>query len=249
MDIDRRASLTLAGRSKPYILAHRGSQALYPENTLISFEQALEDGADAIETDLHLSKDGEFVCIHDPTLDRTSDGTGNVADLTLAELKNYNFSARFPDIEPQQILTLAEIAGVIPADRGLVLELKSERFLERDVCIRLARELERYGIRQRTLLISFNIGFLEAAQATAPDLPIGLISLSNPIPPRGVQFCGPLWVWVILNPFYIHQAHKRGQMVCPLDPESDRRLGIYQHLGCDAILTNNPAQTCRLLHR
>ena len=68
-------------------MAHRGNRVACPENTLASFRRAVEDGADILETDLYLSSDGAFVCIHDPTLDRTTDGKGPVEDRTLAELK------------------------------------------------------------------------------------------------------------------------------------------------------------------
>ena len=72
--------LILPGKEKPYLMAHRGNRILCPENTLASFRQALQDGADLLETDLHLTADNVFVCIHDETLDRTTDAAGPVKD-------------------------------------------------------------------------------------------------------------------------------------------------------------------------
>src|SRR5690348_13143818 len=77
------------------VIAHRGDSAHFPENTIPSFDRGLELGADAIEFDLRVSRDGEVVIIHDPTVDRTTDGTGAVNSLTLAELKDLDAGARF----------------------------------------------------------------------------------------------------------------------------------------------------------
>ena len=83
-------ALAIPGKPKPYLLAHRGNRVRCPENTLAAFHQALADGADALETDLHLTADGVFVCIHDATVDRTTNGTGDVAAMTSAELHEFD---------------------------------------------------------------------------------------------------------------------------------------------------------------
>lgn len=77
------------------IIAHRGSKGTRPENTLPAFAAALTDGADGIETDVHLSKDGHLIIIHDETVERTTNGTGRVTDLTLAQLKRLDAGVKF----------------------------------------------------------------------------------------------------------------------------------------------------------
>ncbi|WP_087072259.1 glycerophosphodiester phosphodiesterase [Arthrobacter sedimenti] len=77
----------------PVIFAHRGSSGTYAEHTRAAYLQALADGADGVECDVHLSRDGQLVCIHDTTLDRTTSGSGAVADLTLAELRQLDVSS------------------------------------------------------------------------------------------------------------------------------------------------------------
>ena len=77
------------------IQAHRGASAYAPENTLPSFQLAVDMGADGIECDIHLSKDGRFIVCHDDKVDRTSNGTGSISDLTLAEIKALDFGAKF----------------------------------------------------------------------------------------------------------------------------------------------------------
>ncbi|KPK88598.1 MAG: hypothetical protein AMJ88_18715, partial [Anaerolineae bacterium SM23_ 63] len=79
--------LNLPGKPKPYVMAHRGNRVACPENTLAAFQRALDDGADILETDLRLSSEGVFVCIHDAKVDRTTNGSGAVSEMTLREIK------------------------------------------------------------------------------------------------------------------------------------------------------------------
>jgi glycerophosphoryl diester phosphodiesterase len=244
-----RPVLTLSGRQKPYVMAHRGNRVLCPENTMAAFAQAIADGADILETDLHLSADGVFMCIHDATVDRTTDSSGPVAGMTLSELRRLSASCDRSGFEAQRIPTLAEVAGLLPADVALALELKTDRFLEAQVCQQLAAELDELGIRDRSVALSFSLARLRSLQAVAPDLSIGWITLSRAWPMRGVQLLGPLWPLLITNPLYPWLAHRSGQSVCPLDPTPDSRLWLYRRIGCDAVLSDDPGSTCRALGR
>jgi glycerophosphoryl diester phosphodiesterase len=240
---------TLPGRAKPYLMAHRGNRVTCPENTLAAFRQAIAEGADIIETDLHLTADSVFVCIHDATVDRTTDGSGEVARMTLQELKTLSAACGQPEFAAEQIPTLAELAALLPDDVALALELKTDRFLEPQVCRQLAAELDRAGIRARAVMLSFSLLRIQAMQAIAPDIPIGWITLSRLWPCRDAQLLGPFWPLLLLNPLYVPIAHARGQFVCPLDPTPDSRLWLYRWLGCDAILTDDPGSTSQVLRR
>ena len=79
------------------VIAHRGASGYAPENTMPAFEKALEMGAEGIELDVHLTKDGEIVVIHDHTIDRTSNGTGMVGQFTLEEIKQLDFGSWFDE--------------------------------------------------------------------------------------------------------------------------------------------------------
>lgn len=243
------ARLELPGRPRPYVMAHRGNRAACPENTLAAFRRALQDGADLLETDLHLSLDGAFVCIHDATLDRTTDGRGPVADRSLAELKALIAGAGRPGFEHERIPTLAELAAILPPDRALALELKSDRFLEPEVGRRLAAELGALGVRARTILLSFRRERLRAVRAAAPDLAAGHITMADPLPLGEAGLLGPFWPLLVLNPLYVGWAHARGRLVCPLDPAPEPRLWLYRLLGCDAVLSDDPAKTLAALGR
>ena len=242
-------SLSLPGREKPYVMAHRGNRVACPENTLASFRRAIEDGADVLETDLWLSSDGAFVCIHDPTLDRTTDGSGPVEALSLAGLKALSASCGRPAFAAERIPTLAELAALLPADRGLALELKSDRFLDPEVGRRLGEELAALGVLGRSVVLSFSRARLDATRRGAPGLPSGWITLKESRPAPGVELLGPWWPLLLVNPLYVALAHRRGQAVAPLDPSPDGRLRLYRLLGCDAVLTDDPEATVRKLGR
>ncbi len=239
----------LASKPRPLIVAHRGNKALCPENTLAAFRRALEDGADIIETDLHLTADGAFVCIHDETVDRTTDGHGPVARMTLAEIRRLSAGYGRKEFEAERIPGLGELAAILPKDVGIALELKTDRFLEEAVCRRLVSELEGYGVRDRSIVLSFSMARLGAVKRVAPDIPAGWITFRNPWPLRGVELLGLLWPLLIVNPLYIEIAHRRGQFVCPLDPSPVSRMGIYRLLGCDAVLSDDPGRAARALKR
>ena len=94
---------------KTKVWAHRGASAYAPENTLEAFLLAAEHGADGVELDVQLTKDGEMVVVHDEEIDRVSDGSGFVKDYTLAELKTLNFNKTHPEYQDVKIPTLREV--------------------------------------------------------------------------------------------------------------------------------------------
>ncbi|MDQ4490210.1 glycerophosphodiester phosphodiesterase family protein [Sinomonas sp. ASV486] len=119
---------------RPFVYAHRGASARFAEHTRAAYLQAIADGADGVECDVHLTRDQHIVLLHDSNLDRTSSGTGPVGDRTLAELRELDFSswkgARIPDefgARTQQLLTLPELLDLLEAagrEIGLAIELK-----------------------------------------------------------------------------------------------------------------------------
>ena len=98
---------------KTLIWAHRGASQYAPENTLISFEKAVEMGADGVELDVQLTSDGTVVVAHDESLERVSDGTGYIKDHTFAELRRLNFNRVHPEYERAQIPTLEEVYDLL----------------------------------------------------------------------------------------------------------------------------------------
>lgn len=240
----------LPGRQRPYIMAHRGNLVACPENTLAAFRRALvTDGADILETDLHVSADGVFVCIHDETVNRTTDGSGPVAGKTLAELRQLSASYGRPEFREERIPTLAEVFELMPPDRALALELKSDAFCKPEVAERLAAQIAASGMAERVVLLSFQMARVEAVSAHNTHIPIGLITMKRLAPSRQAALLGPFWPLLVLNPLYVWWAHALGKPVAPLDPTPEGRLWYYRLLGVDAVLSNDPGKTARALGR
>jgi len=158
------------------VLAHRGASGYAPENTLEAFKLAMDMGADGFELDVHLSKDGELVVIHDETVDRTTDGTGFVGEMTLAELKALDASNHKEAYKGAKIPTLAEVYDLIRDTNHIVnVEIKTDNIfypqLEEKV---LALEKE-MGMEGRIVYSSFNHYTVKKIRALAPDAQIGML--------------------------------------------------------------------------
>ena len=124
---------------------------------MAAFRRVLVDGADIIETDLHLTADGVFVCIHDGDVDRTTDGHGPVAAMMLGGGQDAQRRLRPAQVRGPRVPALAELCAILPADVVLALELKTDRFLEPDVCRKLADALAAAGVLDRTVVLSFSL--------------------------------------------------------------------------------------------
>jgi len=158
------------------VLGHRGASGYAPENTLEAFKLAMDMGADGFELDVHLSKDGELVVIHDETVDRTTDGTGFVGEMTLAELKALDASNHKEAYKGAKIPTLAEVYDLIRDTNHIVnVEIKTDNIfyprLEEKV---LALEKE-MGMEGRIVYSSFNHYTVKKIRALAPDAQIGML--------------------------------------------------------------------------
>ena len=247
--MQKRLEFPFLRHRKPYLMAHRGNKVNCPENTMAAFRAALDECADIIETDLHITVDGEIVCIHDATVDRTTNGTGAVNQMTLKTLKALSASYGRETFAQERVPTLSELAAILPEHVAIALELKSDAFLDKKALQDLIDVLNATCVRNRTIVLSFSWARLMAVREYAPDLPLGWITLSSPRPPRGVQFLGPAWPILIRNPLYVLWAHRQGQLVCPLDPAPDKRLLYYRLLSCDAVLSDDPGSTNRALRR
>jgi glycerophosphoryl diester phosphodiesterase len=231
-------------------MAHRGNSAAAPENTRASFERAVRDGADLVETDLHLTRDGAFVCVHDDTLHRTGGVPVAVADVTLAELKRHPVAFGKAGFEEERVPSLEELLALLSPETGVALELKTDRFLEPEVGRRLGEMLRAFGILDRTAVLSFAFERCRAVKREVPEVFAGVITMRGSLPPAGdAQMVGPFWPVLVANPLYPWLAHRRGLFVAPLDDRPDRLLWYYGLIGCDAVLTNDPAATLRKLGR
>lgn len=234
--------------ARPIIMAHRGTSDELPENTLAAFQRALEQGADVFETDIRFTRDDEIILMHDATVDRTTNGTGSVANMTLREIKKLNAQhSALSGGERESIPTLAEFLSFTAAQAiPVALELKDDRFIESRDAERLINALSKNNALTRVALLSFNGARVRSCKRIAPQIPIGIITLKNPLPLYDTELMGPFYPLIYLNPLYFAWAKQRGKLACPLDPAPEPRLNLYRRLGVPALLTNHPTTTIKI---
>jgi len=229
-------------------IAHRGASAIAPGNTLAAFEKAVELNADGIEFDVHLSADSVPVVIHDFTVDRTTNGSGRVADMTLAQLKQLDAGASFdPAFAGQRIPTLAEVLEAFGGQLLLNIELKSagtrDHGLERAVITQVAE----HGLEDGVLLSSFNPFSLRRAKRLAPHVPVGLIYAPDMPLPLRKAWLAPLCPHEARHPHhtmvdrgYMAWARRRGYAVNTWTVDDADEMRRLIALGVDGICTNRP---------
>lgn len=231
--------------------AHRGASATHPENTVAAFRAASTAGADSVELDLHLSRDGVAVVIHDATVERTTDGRGAVVDMALAELRALDAGAWKGDGHAgERIPTLDEALDVLAGWALVNLELKAEdpRLVEIVVRAVAARGLERH-----VRVASFHLAHLVAVKALLPALPTHYL-LKGPLPGELLADNGR-WIdslgvaWRRIDAGLLAEAAHRGRTVWAWtvdDPDEAVRLA---RLGVVAVTTNDPATVGAALGR
>ncbi len=140
-----------------FVAAHRGWRSRYPENTLLAFRKALELGVDQIETDVRVTADGELVLIHDDSVDRTTNGTGRVEEMTYAQLQELDAG------QGEKIPTLRQLLELVQAHPTVTLDIELKEYptegreaLSYEVCRRVLEMLEAYGFRERTVINTWN---------------------------------------------------------------------------------------------
>lgn len=156
-------------------IAHRGYSDRYPENTLPAFEQAIRGGADMIELDVRLSGDDRIVVIHDDRIDRTSDGSGRVAGMTLGELKRHNFNNGMTRFGFVGIPTLEETLDRVGDRAALNIEIKKGPENQAAIEEKLCALLRERGAIDRSIVSSFDVNVLRRVKRIAPEIRTALI--------------------------------------------------------------------------
>ncbi|WP_100405606.1 glycerophosphodiester phosphodiesterase family protein [Bacillus solitudinis] len=160
---------------KPLMVGHRGIPGLAPENTLAGAKLAYEKGADIIENDIYLTTDGHIVVMHDGTIDRTTNGTGNVESYTLEQLKQFKANKQFPDEYPdEEIPTLREFFEEFKGkDVDHFVEIKSYK---PEIIEKLVELIKEMGVEDQVSVISFNRNQIQLLGEKMPGMPAGLLT-------------------------------------------------------------------------
>jgi glycerophosphoryl diester phosphodiesterase len=232
----------------PLILAHRGARRQAPENTMAAFRLAAEMGADGVELDVQLSKDGEAVVIHDFNVDRTTNGSGPVKDLTLVELQRLDAGSWYSaEYATQRIPTLAQVLQEFGPRLILNIELKKAIPHANGLEAEVVRLIEDTNLTSRVIISSFNPLALWRVRRLNPNMSTGLLyEPDQPIYLRG-RWLQPLVQpqalhprWDMINEQFVTRSHQHGLAVRPWtcnEPDAMRRL-IDWH--ADAIITDCP---------
>ena len=245
----------------PFVVAHRGASAARQEHTLGAYELALQEGADGVECDVRLTRDGHLVFVHDRSVDRTSSGTGLVSDMTLSELKELNFGG---DGEPAELLTLAELVSLVLDWRSrptkLFIETKHPVRYGALVENKVLAELHRFGIaspasaaHSRAVVMSFSATAVWRIRRAAPLLPTVLLGDSSvylgggAATTVGATAVGPSVRTLREHPDLVDRAAAAGRATYCWTVDDPSDVALCRDLGVGWVATNHPGRTKELL--
>jgi len=162
------------------VQAHRGASGYAPENTLAAFQMAVDMKANGIECDIHLSNDGVFVVCHDETIDRTSNGTGKIAEMSYDEITKYNFGCKFHPhyFKAENFMTaptLQQMLDIVKVLEVINIEVKAFAGDEDKALNDFYAILKEYGIIEKTIVSSFNVGILKRLKELHDDVFTGYL--------------------------------------------------------------------------
>ncbi len=245
--------------SKPIMLvAHRGGAARAPENTLAAFKNGLALGADYLEMDVHLSKDGVPVVIHDPKIDRTTDGVGRVSDYTVAQLQEFNAAAKFPGgwAERQVIPTFAQVLD-LAKDSAVHLEVEikwdADNHPYPGIEQKVLDELATRGMLDRVKIMAFEFDALKRIRAINSRVPIIALLYLGYFLQRDVNQpvaviddmvnLGVDGIGInkdLVTPALVQEAHRRDLLVGVWTVDAEAEMERIAAMGVDSITSNRP---------
>lgn len=231
-----------AARAEGRILlgGHRGNPAEHPENTLASFQSAIEAGCDLVECDVHLTSDGELAVIHDHTLERTTNGSGLVGAHTLAELRGLDAGGG------QRIPLLEELFELVRDRVGLVIETKQNPIPYPGLEEKLVAKLRERKMVELVSVISFHHGCVRHLKKIAPEVDTGILDASRPIDPVGMLKAAGADLFSsyfgTLDPEMAEEIKAAGAAVGVWTVDDQLALMWARHCRPDSVFTNRPAE-------
>ena len=231
-------------QGRTLVWGHRGARAYAPMNTIPSFELALKQGANGIELDTHLSKDGKLIVLHDFTVDSTTDGKGLAKDMTLAQLKALDAGSSFsPEYSGTRIPTLDEVFEAVGKKLFINVEIKSESEVTDGVEQAVADCISQHGLTNSVIVSSFNPLALKRFRAILPAVPIGYLYAPDydfsaamegfPHEARHPQD-------QMIDAAYMDWAKKNNYRVNTWTVNDPERAVTLRDLGVDAVITDKP---------
>lgn len=250
------------------VLGHRGASGYAPENTLPSFALALEQGADGVELDVQLTKDGEIVVIHDETIDRTSNGRGWVKDMTLAELRQYDYNYQnvknprtgeviqgdkvYPEYDKVDIPTMREVFELFRGTGKVInIEIKTG-IVFYPIAGKLLALTKEMGMEDKVIYSSFNHYTIMEIKRMKPDAVCGFLYADGTIDmpeyalDHKVEALHPALYNLQYNGF-CEKCHKNGIDLNVWTVNAEEHIRLCANAGVTSIIGNYPDRAIRVL--
>ena len=232
-------------QEKTKVWAHRGASGYAPENTLDAFRKAVEMGADGIELDVQMTKDGELVVIHDETIDRVSNGKGWVKDYTYEELKKFNFNKTHLEYTKEEIPTLEQVYLLIkPTNLTINVEIKTGIVFYPGIEERVLELTERLGMKERVIYSSFNHYTIRKIKELDPQAKTGMlyedgiidavdyacdVVKADALHPAGYN---------VFYPGFLERCRERKRLLHVWTINEEKHMRMLCEAGVDALITN-----------
>ena len=213
-------------------IGHRGARAYEPENTLRSFQKAIELGVDAVELDVRKTKDNEIVVIHNVDVNKTTDGSGSVSELTLEEIK------RFVTEKGEKIPTLEEVLDSVGKRVKILVELKETGIEEKVLGL-----IRGKGLIENVVIISFHEDALRKVRELDGEVATGLIYVRHKNPIRAALELKAeylLSLYRFTHSANVKKAHEKGLKVIVWTINNEEEVAEYRKKGVDGIATDRP---------
>ncbi|MCB8965327.1 MAG: glycerophosphodiester phosphodiesterase [Ardenticatenaceae bacterium] len=263
-----------AGQSGPMVIAHQGGEELRPSNTMIAFQHAVDLGVDVLEMDIHMTQDGVIVVMHDATVDRTTDGSGAIQEMTFAEIETLDAGYYWTDDDGAtypyrgqgiRVPALAEVLQAFP-DMPFNIEIKQA---EPSIVVPFCDLLREYGMAEQVLVPSFDAETIAAMRTTCPEVATSLVrpevtqfwilnvlglSAAFRAPGEAIQVPERSTLPVlgevqVVTERFVRNAHRHHVAVHVWTIDETDDMARLLDLGVDGLITDRPDRMLTLLER
>lgn len=242
----------------PLVLAHRGANKVAPQNTLPAFRKAIDFNADGLETDVHLSMDGHIVICHNYTIDETANGTGRIDEMTLSQLKCFDFGSYFGDeFKGVTLPTLPELLDLTKNMKLINIEIKPPK-KDCDLVKKVVETIHEYGIVEYSIVSCFDPECIRLVKEIDKNVKTGLLyendELGNEIINFGVaKYCKQLNADAahphrkLITYNEVVDLHNLGIAVNPWTVNKEEEIIRFTEWGCDALISDVPDYCLKVL--
>jgi glycerophosphoryl diester phosphodiesterase len=242
---------------RPILFAHRGDLAHAPENTLPSFQQALQKGADGVELDAKLTSDGHVIVIHDATVDRTTDGSGRVTSHSLEAIRKLDAGKWFNEkFAGTKVPLLSEVFELVGKDKMINIELTNYSSPRDGLTAKVCELIKRHNNSSQILFSSFFASNLKIAERILPEVPRGLLAMPGLVGLWARSFGFMFGEYQALHPHIsstsreqVKRAHRIRRRVHVWTANTPEEINRLKDWDVDGIFTDDPQTAVRALGR